>query len=109
MRAGTASRIRPKEEAPLEHVRREVSLGRHFSSAEFERAFRSFQQMYQVRPTRVLCSPDVLDRYCELYARAGEGHRRELRFDGVRVSASIMPPGTVAFEGDVDPDRMGDW
>lgn len=90
-------------------MRREVSLGRHFSSVDFERAFASFQQMYQVRPSQVLCSPDVLDRYCELYARAGEAHRRELRFDGVRVSASIMPPGTVAFEGEVDPDRMGDW
>jgi hypothetical protein len=109
MRAGTASRIRLKKEAPLEHVRREVNLGRHFSSADFERAFRSFQQLYQVRPTRVLCSPDVLDRYCELYARAGEAHRRELRHDGVQVSASVMPPGTVAFEGDVDSDRMGDW
>ena len=109
MRAGTATRIRPTEEPPLEHVRREVRLGRHFSSAEFERAFRSFQQMYQIRPSHVLCSPDVLDRYCELYARAGDAHRRELRFDGVRVSASIMAPGMVAFEGDVDADRMGDW
>lgn len=84
-------------------------MGRHFSPAEFERAFRSFQQLYHVRPTRVLCSPDVLDRYCELYAHAGEAHRHELRFDGVRISASIIPPGTVAFEGEVDPGRMGDW
>lgn len=90
-------------------MRREARLGRHFSPGEFERAYRSFQQMYQVRPSRVLCSPDVLERFCEIYARAGEAHRRELRFEGVRVSAAIMPPGTVAFEGEVDQDRMGDW
>lgn len=109
MRAGTASRIRPPEDWHLEHVRREVRLGRHFSPAEFERAFRSFQQLYQVRPTHVLCSPDVLDRYCELYEQSGDAHRREVRFQGVRVAAAIMPPGTVAFEGEVDQDRMGDW
>ncbi len=109
MRAGTASRFRPREEPHLEHVRREVRLGRHFSQAEFERAFRSFQQLYQVRPSRVLCSPDVLHRFCELYERPEDAHRREMRFDGVRVSASVMAPGTVAFEGEVDQDRMGDW
>ena len=84
-------------------------MGRHFSSAEFERAFRSFQQLYQVRPSHVLCSPDVLDRFCELYANAGDAHRREVRFDGIRLIAAIMPAGTVAFEGEVDQDRMGDW
>jgi hypothetical protein len=84
-------------------------LGRHFSPAEFERAFRSFQQLYQVRPSRVLCSPDVLERYCELYLASGDGHRRHVRFEGVRVSAAIIAPGTVAFEGEVDQDRMGDW
>jgi hypothetical protein len=86
-----------------------VRLGRHFGPAEFERAFRSFQQLYQVRPLRVLCSPDVLDRYCEIYGESGDAHRREVRFDGVRVTAAIMAPGTVAFEGEVDQDRMGDW
>lgn len=86
-----------------------MRLGRHFSGAEFERAFHSFQQMYQVRPNAVLCSPDVLGRYCELFEHAGDAHARELRFDGVRVVAAIMPPGTVAFEGEVDRDRMGDW
>jgi hypothetical protein len=109
MRAGTASRIRLPEDCHLEHVRREVRLGRHFGPAEFERAFRSFQQLYQVRPTQVLCSPDVLDRYCELYEQSGDAHRRELRFQGVRLTAAIMAPGTVAFEGEVDQDRMGDW
>lgn len=109
MRAGTASRFRLAEDRHLEHVRREVRLGRHFNPAEFERAFRSFQQLYQVRPSRVLCSPDVLDRYCEIYRLSGEAHRREVRFEGLPVVASVMPPGTVAFEGEVDQDRMGDW
>ena len=109
MRAGTASRFRLQKEPPLEHVRREVRLTRHFSPAEFERAFRSFQQLYQVRPNQVLCSPDVLGRFCEIYERPEDTNRRELRFDGVRVSAAIMPPGMVAFEGEVDQDRMGDW
>ena len=109
MRAGTASRIRLAEDWHLEHVRREVRLGRHFSPAEFERAFRSFQQLYQVRPSRVLCSPDVLDRYCEIFRQSGEAHRREVRYEGLPVVASVMPPGTVAFEGEVDQDRMGDW
>jgi hypothetical protein len=109
MRADTASRIRVGKESYLEHVRREVRLTRHFTPAEFERAFRSFQQLYQVRPTHVLCSPDVLDRFCEIYERPNEAHRRELHFDGIRISAAIMPPGTVAFEGEVDQDRMGDW
>lgn len=84
-------------------------MSRHFSPAEFERAYRGFQQMYQVRPSRVFCSPDVLERFCEIYARAGDAHRRELHYEGIRVAAAIMPPGTVAFEGEVDSDRMGDW
>ena len=109
MRAGTASRIRLRKEPPLEHVRREVRLSRHFSQAEFERAFRSFQQMYHVPPHAVLCSPDVLGRFCELYERPEATHRSELRFDGVRISAAILPPGMVAFEGEVDESRMGDW
>ena len=71
--------------------------------------FADFQQLYQVRPSRVLCSPDVLDRYCEIYRLSGEAHRREVRFEGLPVVASVMPPGTVAFEGEVDQDRMGDW
>ena len=109
MRAGTASRIRLPEDGHLEHVRREVRLGGRFSPADFERAFRSFQQLYQVRPMRVLCSPDVLHRYCEIYEEPEGAHRREVRYEGIRLSAAIMPPGTVAFEGEVDRDRMGDW
>jgi len=98
------------EEATLEHVRREVRLGRQFSTAEFERAVAKFRHLYHVRPERVLCSPDVLERYCELYERSGDvGHVREVRFEGIPISASILPPGMVAFEGEVDEARMGDW
>ena len=65
--------------------------------------------MYQVRPSAVLCSPDVLDRYCEVFEHSGDAHHRELRFDGIRIIAAVMPPGMIAFEGEVDQDRMGDW
>lgn len=109
IRAGTASGIRLRREPPLERVRREVRLQRAFSPAEFERAFRSFTELYHVRPTQVLCSPDVLERYCVVYDLRDEGMRRELRFRDARLSAAVLPPGTVAFEGEVDPDRMGDW
>jgi hypothetical protein len=103
------SRFRPMEEDYLERVRKEARLGRHFTPAQFERAARSFREMYQTDPQVVLCSPDVLERFCELYALAGDAHRRELRFEGIRVSAAVMEPGTVAFEGEVDDQRMGDW
>ena len=69
----------------------------------------SFQQLYQSRPSAVYCSPDVLERYSEVFARAGDWQTRELRFEGIRVLAAVMPPGTIAFEGEVDEDRMGDW
>lgn len=106
---GHGSRIRLMEEGHLERVRREVRLGREFGSAQFERAFQSFREMYQAQPDIVLCSPDVLERFCEVYARRDDAHRRDVRFEGVSVRAAVMEPGTVAFEGDVDADRMGDW
>lgn len=65
--------------------------------------------MYQVRPARAVCSPDVLARYCILFEREGDAHRRNLIFDGLALSAAILPPGTIAFEGDVQEERMGDW
>jgi hypothetical protein len=36
-------------------------------------------------------------------------HQRDLRFLGVPLRASILPPGIIAMEGEVDEDRMGDW
>jgi hypothetical protein len=85
-------------------------LSRTYTGTEFERAFASFQELYQVRPHRVLCSPDVLARFCVLFERTPDAaHQRDLRFLGVPLRASILPPGIIAMEGEVDEDRMGDW
>lgn len=91
-------------------MRREVRLGRQFSTAEFERAFASFAELYSVKPQRVACSPDVLQRYCALFGDSIEdAHRRELQYGGIPLVASVLSPGMIAFEGEVDEDRMGDW
>lgn len=91
-------------------MRREVRLGRQFSTAEFERAFASFAELYQVKPKCVACSPDVLQRYCALFEGSVEdAHRRDLQYRGIPLVASVLPAGMIAFEGDVDEDRMGDW
>lgn len=85
-------------------------LGRSFSARDFERAFATFRSLYNTHPLRVLCSPDVLRRYCEIYERSvEEAHSRNVRYEGVPLAAAVLPPGTIAFEGEVDPDRMGDW
>ncbi|MDQ2873051.1 MAG: hypothetical protein M3R35_07995 [Candidatus Eremiobacteraeota bacterium] len=91
-------------------MRREARLGRQFSPSEFERAFLGFQQLYHVRPLRALCSPDVLERYCVLYERsADDAHRCTVVHEGVPLAAAVLPAGTIAFEGEVEEDRMGDW
>ena len=93
-------------------VRREAKLGPRFGRAEFERGFATFKQTYNVAPVHALCAPDVLARFCELYGSAGDSvhqHSLRLQFDGVPLVAAILAPGTVAFEGDVDEERMGDW
>lgn len=103
-------RVSPPEEAPLERVRREVRLGRGFSSADFERALASFRELYNVAPAVVCCSPDVLDRYCALFSRSRDAARHiDIVHDGIPLVAAVLAPGTVAFEGDVDENRMGDW
>jgi hypothetical protein len=57
-----------------------------------------------------LCSPDVLARFCALFEHSREeAHRRTLRFSNISVEAAVLAPGVVAFEGEVDEDRMGDW
>lgn len=85
-------------------------LGRGFAADEFERAFLGYRQLYNAEPTIVRCSPDVLDRFAVLFeggeAAAGD---RTLRYSGVPLAAAILAPGTVAFEGEVDENRMGDW
>lgn len=66
--------------------------------------------MYHVRPNRVLCSPDVLERFCSLFEdSAGVAHSGEVRYEGILLCAAVLPPGMVAFEGAVDEERMGDW
>jgi hypothetical protein len=96
----------------MENVRREVRVGGRFTRAAFERAFATFREFYNIAPQRVLCAPDVLVRYCELYEasphRALE-HSARFRHAGVPLVAAVLAPGTVAFEGEVDEERMGDW
>ena len=66
--------------------------------------------MYHSRPTRVLCSPDVLERYCVLFERSADlAHSGAIRYDGIMLCAAVLPPGMIAFEGEVDEERMGDW
>jgi hypothetical protein len=96
----------------MERVRREAQLGAFFSRDEFESGFATFKQTYNVAPLRALCAPDVLARFCELYGRSGDRvhqHSLRLRHDGVPLVAAILAPGTIAFEGEVDEERMGDW
>lgn len=96
----------------LENVRREVHLGAGFSTGDFERAFRRFRELYNVKPHRVICAPDVLARYCTLYERSPEialQHSVRIAYDGVPLVAAIVKPGTIVFEGEVDEERMGDW
>jgi hypothetical protein len=91
-------------------VRREVRLGSKFAATAFERAFERFVQLYNVMPKVARCSPDVLERFCRLFeANADVAREREVRFRGVPVVAAVLPAGTIAFEGDVEEDRMGDW
>lgn len=90
-------------------MRRELRLEPEFSAEEFERAFERFVQIYNVAPTQARCSPDVLDRYCRLFECYDATGMREFRFRGIPVLAAVLSPGTIAFEGEVDEDRMGDW
>ncbi|MDQ2865670.1 MAG: hypothetical protein M3R51_05540 [Candidatus Eremiobacteraeota bacterium] len=110
MWADTHSRFRPLEELSLEHVRREVRLGSHFGAEAFDRAFDRFVQTYNVSPNLARCSPDVLDRYCTLFEATDEAARmREVRYRGIPIYAAVLARGIIAFEGEVDEDRMGDW
>ncbi len=85
-------------------------MGTNFAAESFERAFERFVQIYNVQPAIARCSPDVLSRYCRLFESGDDAARiREVRFRGVPLLAAVMPVGTIAFEGEVDEDRMGDW
>lgn len=87
-----------------------AELGAAFDEEQFARALARFRELYNVAPLRVLCAPDVLARFAELHARSGDdAFARDLRHEGLRVTAAVLPPGTVVFEGEVDDVRMGDW
>ncbi len=92
-------------------MRREIRLGSTFDAEAFERACTAFRELYNVEPQRALCAPDVLARFCDLYERAHHVHQHSTRlaFRGIPLTAAILAPGTVAFEGEIDPARMGDW
>jgi hypothetical protein len=108
--AGTRRGFAVKEERTLEHVRREVRLGSDFAAETFEGAFTRFVEIYNVMPARARCSIDVLERYCTLFEGGADVARaREVRFRGIPLLAAVLPSGTIAFEGEVDEDRMGDW
>jgi hypothetical protein len=96
----------------VEHVRREVRLGAGFTASDFERAFRQFVEFYNVQPKRILCPPDVLSRFGSLFEGSLDAAHRgagSLRYARVPLVAAVLPPGTIAFEGEVDEERMGDW
>lgn len=91
-------------------MRWQVALGAAFSEDEFADAFAGFRRMYHIRPERVLCAPDVLQRYAEVFARSGDDAlARELGFEGIPIVSAVVQPGTIVFEGEVDEERMGDW
>jgi len=87
-----------------------VRIGELFTAPAFERAFASFVQLYNTRPQRIACSPGVLTRYCSVYERTADaGHERAVRHEGIPIIAAVLPPGIVAFEGEVDDVIKGDW
>lgn len=87
-------------------------LGAAFSAEDFERAFARFRELYNTGPTRAVCSPDVLSRFCVLFERSGDvalERSTRLTHEGVLLLGGIVPPGTIVLEGEVDENRMGDW
>ena len=92
-------------------MRREVRLDARFDLADVERALHAFRSTYNVLPSRALCAPGVLLRYCELASSAHRAHDRSaiVRFAGVPIAAAVLAPGTITFLGEVDEERMGDW
>lgn len=81
-----------------------------FAPHAFERALASFLTLYNVRPTRIVCSPGVLGRYCLLYERTPQAaHERGVSYEGIPLVAAVLPPGVIAFEGEIDEVIKGDW
>jgi hypothetical protein len=91
-------------------VRWTVALGNAFDEDAFAAALAGFARMYNVRPARVLCAPDVLARFAVLFGRgADDAHRRVLRYEGIALESAVLAAGTIVFEGEVDEVKMGDW
>jgi hypothetical protein len=110
MRADIAPAVRAPEGRALERVRWTVALGAAFREADLAHALAGFRRMYNVRPERVLCAPDVLTRVAVLCGRSAEDALHvNLHYEGVAVVSAILAPGTIVFEGAVDALRMGDW
>jgi hypothetical protein len=96
----------------MEFVRKEIHIGSIFSVEDFSRAFARFRELYNVPPKRILCSPDVIARFCALYERSTDialAYSARLEYEGVPLAAAVLAAGTIALEGEVDEDRMGDW
>jgi hypothetical protein len=96
----------------MEHVRKEIRIGEHFSEAAFKAAFDQFRTIYSVRPTQAFCSPGVLSRFCVLFERSPEVahlHSSRITYDGIPLLTAVVAPGTIVFEGEVDDVKMGDW
>ena len=96
----------------MEFVRKEVTIGAHFSAEEFSRAFARFRELYNSVPHRACCSPDVLLRFAALYSRSADivlTFSTRLEYEGVPLLAAVVAPGTIALEGEVEENRMGDW
>ncbi len=90
-------------------MRREVRLVDGFTLDDFARAFAGFVQLFGVRPLRALASIDAFFALAALAAPQGIPTALELRYEGVRIEAAVLAPGTLILEGEVDETRMGDW
>jgi hypothetical protein len=96
----------------MEFVRKEMAIGAHFSMEEFSRAFGRFRELYNIPPHRARCSPDVLLRFAVLYQRTPDtvlAFSTRFEYEGVPLLAAVVAPGTIALEGEVEENRMGDW
>ena len=90
-------------------MRREVRLADGFSLDDFAVAFAGFIQLFGVRPTRALASIDAFFAYAALVAPRATLTELALQYEGVRIEAAVLAPGTLILEGEVDETRMGDW
>jgi hypothetical protein len=89
-----------------------MQVGGRFGAGDFERAYQRFVEFYNVRPERIECAPDVMLRFGSLFRGAEDSvleRRGTVMYQGIPVFAAVLAPGTLAFEGQVDEEKMGDW